>query len=276
MTVRSLLALAGVLSGGWSECGRDRPQDAPSPGPPAFCISPYPTAAGDAGRGPFVAHLKPSEVDGIFPPRWKKGDTWRIRYLLHPSGVENPVDEVSAENAYFLVASVPSNDRELYRIEVRKSRNQQENPFYSFTVRAQDFSVAGIDAVGIHVARGAHPFPNEPERAAVFPLVFPSVAPESLNWLFFELEPGVAGEAREGWQKVSPWKGEELGIELGSRSRHRYATFRVHLQWRRGDPWWSSARCWFAADPGMASTPSTEMLVCDAKLVRDGALAPTQ
>jgi hypothetical protein len=269
MMMRSLFALAAGLSA-WGGCERER--EAPLPGPPPFCIPAVTTNAGDAGRGPFVEHLKPSDLDGIFPPRWKKGDEWQITHLVRSFPVTNNEGRLWPVFAFFRVASVPSHESDVYRIEVRETRDAK--PSYVFTVRGQDFSVATIDAGDVHITRGAHPFPNESRRADKFPIFLPSVAPERINPLFFEPEPDSAGEAKEGWQSVYIVDANTVHFELVSRDRWQYDTFRVNIEWRRGEPWWSSAKCWLATDQGSSTQPLTEFPKCDAKLVRDWAPPP--
>jgi len=263
---RGLLALVAGLAA-WSGCGPER--EAPLPGPPPFCASAF--TEGTAGAAPelHTEHLKPSELDGIFPPRWRKGDEWCVTYVAHAFPVTSNEGRPYWAFAFFRVASVPTRESDVYRLEVRDAIHAK--PTYFFTVRGHDLSVARVDAGEVHLNPGAHPFTNESRRADKSPLFLPSVAPEHINPLFFEPEPDSAGVAQEGWQRVSIVDADKAQFELVSRERWGYDTFRVVLEWRRGDPWWSSAKCWLATELGSSPEPVVEMPKCDAKLVRDSA-----
>jgi hypothetical protein len=231
---------------------------------------------GDGSRR-FVRQLDSSDLEGIFPPRWKKGDEWRVSYLVHEydGEVNDPRDSWLPTTAHFRVASLPSYELDAYVIEVRHSPDRDTEPFYVFTVRRQDFSVARLDGDGAHFDHGAHPFPNFWDSVERFPLVFPSVAPERAEMYYFsEPEQDMVGVAEDGWQRIRTQHGDAVEFELVSRARHRFDTLRVFIEWRRGEPWWSSAKCWSVRGHDPPLVPFTVSAVCDAKLVRDPA--PTQ
>lgn len=254
--------LAALLIGMTGCRGCDGSQDAWSPPPLEDASPPLPSASGTV-RAPPSWPIRPTELEGIFPPAWKKSDEWRIQYPEYdPAGGGHLL-----QTAIFRVVAVPSKDDDVYRVTVRHGPDAK--PSYWITFRRKDFSVASVKG-GIHdIDNGAHPFART--KGPVF--VFPMWPPGLVNPFFFDPGPDADGEPQEGWQHIlrDP---DSLEIMVVARNRYRYENFRAIVEWRRGDPWWSSVHCFrLGGLEALLPTALPEAQTCEAWLVRDPAPA---
>lgn len=197
---------------------------------------------------------------GVFPPKWRVGDTWRVLVMRQTSGVGTASGRSSMERFeyVFRVAGAPATPGEgEYRLKVVRRKDVSE----SYTIR-----FSGADGSLLRVDLDRKPTWDDPRDVRLgFPVVrkpgqfyrygtlhpvasFPCLpaVPEKNPTVVQTIElHGLTDGAWLTWQLVEP-EGEGLRFRLGqvfvpaADSTWPYdSREEVTMLWRRGDPWWS-------------------------------------
>lgn len=235
--------------------GCDRAPDPPACPPPTL-------ASPTQSVSPPVTRLPPESIEGIWPPAWKKGDAWRVTSEMRyqPGATDH-------RSAVFRVVAASDGPEGVYQVEV--TRDGDKSPSHAVTFRRDDFSVARLRDTSDEAL-----FHREIYMSGTWPIfAFPIVPAGLVNPAQFppqrSVEYGFDRGEWERWQLILT-HGDAMTIELVARQRYAFSNFRIIMEWRRGDPWWSSVDCFrMGAVDDILPKPLIEGQSCHAWLERD-------
>jgi hypothetical protein len=255
----------------FSLMGCTRGEARPSPVEESYTPAPAP----DEER-PRPPPLSPEDLEGVLPPRWGVGDEWLVRASTPER--DDWLGFVDRMYIYrFRVVAVPHSGAEHYVITVHGGHRL-------WLYRLVLFVCVPDPALSVHLsdwpAEGLSPSFSEPARPLTgggspffgFPLMppfLPAAPPRFANGSSFGEERGTLSAS----QVFVPTKD---GLRVTLTAEYLYARSRVELTFRRGDPWWSSARVCVSGN-GASGVPASpgEILEGGGDLVRaDEPLEP--
>jgi hypothetical protein len=197
-------------------------------------------------------------LPGIFPPQWKKGDTWRIQFDDRTQGGAKV-----SRAGQFRVVDVPSGERDVYTLSfISNSERHREQ---TVTFRGRSRSVIQVNGLQtIDSAERPFTFGSAPVFA------FPVWPHKLINPLLFHIELEAHESHDDGLQTIRKDGPDAVEIDILMRGRWQYATARRIMRWQRGDPWWSYVRCYEIGYLGQDQHQAlSELTTCSATLLRE-------
>jgi hypothetical protein len=206
--------------------------------------NPHPTASATWAMPP--ERLSSAVFEGVFPPRWRIGDHWRIRVETQTwDQLGQAVREVTKEYDY-RVAATPSEGGDEYRIEA----GWRGRPHYVITFRARDGSFSSRSEYRqdkptpspsrLDEMSGSLPYLKYGATPPVF--AYPVLPPNLVN-PFQYLVPDHFDNAGVQTVEATP-----EGLRFIIREVDRLGKLAQIIEWRRGEAWWSTAQFWTLSD----------------------------
>lgn len=205
---------------------------------PRADAAPSPTAVMSAER------LSPAVLEGVFPPHWRVGDHWKVRVRSFGDGTSAAPRWITKEYDY-RVAAAPGTGGDEYRVEA----GWRGRPYYVITFRPRDGSFSSRS----EYRRDGEPSASRPDETseslpylkygATPPVFAYPILPPNPPSPFDYLVPEHFGNT--GMQTI---EATPEGLRFIIREADRLGRLAQVIEWRRGEPWWSTARFWTSSD----------------------------
>ena len=195
---------------------------------------------------PRAVPLSRTHFEGVFPPSWKQGDTWRTMVFWEAStpGLARPPGELPAiRHRVFTYHVLRAENGGEHELEIRPRERSQR--LFTATFSSTDGTLILLrwsdtlpEPFEGMVANGPVPFFEEERNVDDhWPIVaFPAFPEHLQNPLFY-----MSSERGKSYQAAQVVFPTDDGLRFLLKWGTVHGADQMEVRWRRGEPWWSTA-----------------------------------